>query len=170
MGPGMALDPYRRIARLWNWLPAFRAVAEYESVQAAGAALALSPSALSRAVRLVEDELGEPLFVRAPDGLQLTARGRALLSATRDAMRGIDEALGPPREALDLRIGAVDTLLAAVLARAASPVFATGRTLSLRLVAPLDVGAHLFRGDAGFFSYQYQFDVLLPALTCTSTA
>src|SRR5581483_2269624 len=102
-GPRMALDRYRRIARLWNWLPAFRAVAEYESVQAAGTALALSPSALSRAVRLIEDELGEPLFVRAPSGLTLTARGQALLTATRDAMRGVDDALGAPREALAMR-------------------------------------------------------------------
>jgi hypothetical protein len=42
----------RRVAQLWNWLPGFRAVAEHEHVHKAAHTLGISPSALSRTVKL----------------------------------------------------------------------------------------------------------------------
>jgi DNA-binding transcriptional LysR family regulator len=89
----MGMDRLRKVSNAWNWLPAFRVVAEYESLQKAAVALSVSPSALSRTVRLLEDAVGEPLFVRSTSGLTLTAFGEELLKGTRDAMRRIDDVI-----------------------------------------------------------------------------
>lgn len=87
----MAMDRLRRVSNIWNWLPAFRVVAEYESIHQAAAVLNVSASALSRTVRLLEDGIGETLFVRSATGLTLTAFGTELLTGTRDAMRRVDD-------------------------------------------------------------------------------
>ncbi len=95
------MDRLRHVANLWNWLPAFRVVAEYESIQKAAGVLNVSASALSRTVRLLEEAAGELLFVRSAPGLTLTRFGVELLEATRDAMRRIDDVVArddPKRE------------------------------------------------------------------------
>lgn len=88
--------PMRRVAGLWNWLPAFRAVAETENLRKAARYLALSPPALSRSLRLLEDSLGYPLFHRDGRKLRLTERGQALLVVMRRAMRSVDEVMSRP--------------------------------------------------------------------------
>ena len=77
----------------WNWLPTFLEVAERGSVARAAAALHLTPAAVSRTVRLLEDELGQPLFARAGRALVLNAAGVALRDAARDAILAIDRGL-----------------------------------------------------------------------------
>lgn len=114
----MSLDRHREVARIWDWLPAFRAAAEYESLQRAGQALALSPSALSRSIKLLEETLGQPLFTRSPTGLSLTEHGHRLLVATREAMRRVHDGLVAPTE-LTLRAGAVGPVLPRLLCDAA---------------------------------------------------
>ena len=69
----------RRVMAVWNWLPAVRVVAEYESIQRAARELAVSPSALSRTIKLAEDAVGAALFVRAASGITLTEAGATLL-------------------------------------------------------------------------------------------
>jgi DNA-binding transcriptional LysR family regulator len=83
----------RRVRTIWSWLPTFRAVAETEHLPSAAQELDVVPSSLSRTVKLLEDELGVPLFDRSAKSLVLNEAGRRLLVATRDAMRIIDEAL-----------------------------------------------------------------------------
>ncbi|MCA9624672.1 MAG: LysR family transcriptional regulator, partial [Myxococcales bacterium] len=73
--------------------PAFRAVAETEHLPSASKEVNLSASALSRAVRLLEDHLGQQLFVREGRQLVLSPAGRVLLAALRDAMRRVDDGL-----------------------------------------------------------------------------
>ena len=87
------MERLKRVTRVWNWLPAFRAVAELEHLGLAAAALSVSPSALSRTVKLLETELGQPLFHRWGRGIQLNDAGRVLLEHVRDATRWVDEAL-----------------------------------------------------------------------------
>lgn len=82
-----------RLARLWNWLPAFRAVAETERLPAAGEALGVSAPALSRSIKLLEQDLGHELFQRSGRNLRLNPRGRLLLRALRVAMRVLDDAV-----------------------------------------------------------------------------
>jgi DNA-binding transcriptional LysR family regulator len=83
----------RRVRTIWSWLPTFRAVAETEHLPTAAQELHVVPSSLSRTVKLLEDELGVPLFDRSAKSLVLNEAGRRLLAATRDAMRLVDEAL-----------------------------------------------------------------------------
>ena len=83
----------RRIHDMWNWLPAFRVVAETEHLPTASEQLHISPSALSRSVRLLEDEVGQALFHRVGRNLKLNDAGEVLLAAIRDSMRRIDEGL-----------------------------------------------------------------------------
>lgn len=87
------LERARLVAQLWDWLPAFRAVAETEHLPTAALAMRVAPSALSRAVGLLEDAVGHLLFERTGRRLVLNDRGALLLEAVRDAMRGVHSAL-----------------------------------------------------------------------------
>jgi DNA-binding transcriptional LysR family regulator len=87
------MERFQRIARIWNWLPAFRAVAETEHVRKAAELMCVSPSALSRTIGLLEHDVGGALFSRAGRSLRLTPLGQELLTAVRDSMRGLDDLL-----------------------------------------------------------------------------
>lgn len=75
----------------WNWLPAFRVVAETEHLPTAAQHLHLTPSALSRSVKLLEEAIGEPLFERRGRRLVLLSAGAHLLDAVRLSMRTVHE-------------------------------------------------------------------------------
>lgn len=98
-----------RLGQIWNWLPAFRAVAESQHLPTASREVNLSASALSRSVRQLEDQIERQLFQREGRSLALSPAGRALLAAVRDAMRRVDDALstlGAEAMAGPLRISA----------------------------------------------------------------
>jgi DNA-binding transcriptional LysR family regulator len=73
-------------------LPAVAAVARHRGFAAAAAELAMSPSAVSHAVRAVEDRLGEPLFARTTRSVSLTEAGARFLAAVGPALADIDKA------------------------------------------------------------------------------
>jgi DNA-binding transcriptional LysR family regulator len=85
---------------IWNWLPAFLEVAETGSVGRAARNLSVTPAAISRTLRLLQEEVGSPLFNRVGRQLVLNATGAALRDAVRSASRAVDtgltEALGDP--------------------------------------------------------------------------
>ncbi|MDO9409176.1 LysR family transcriptional regulator [Patulibacter sp.] len=91
----------------------FVAVATERSFTRAGERLLVAQPALSRQVRLLEDELGTPLLVRGgPDGLETTAAGALLLArapaliADLEALREDVERLGgDDRESRTVRLG-----------------------------------------------------------------
>ena len=108
------LDRLRRLSEFWNWLPAYRAVAETEHVRTAARRLRVSPSALSRSIGLLEDSLGEQLFDREGRGIRLNRAGHEFLSNLRVAMRLIDEGLRAVESASflgTLHVAAPDDLL-----------------------------------------------------------
>jgi DNA-binding transcriptional LysR family regulator len=86
------MEPSNNLQALWPYLPAFRAVAEAESLSAAAAQLHVVPSALSRSVRMLEAAVGQPLFTRTGGRLVLNPHGRAVLEAARQAMHGVERA------------------------------------------------------------------------------
>lgn len=92
------MDRTRQVSQLWNWLPAFRVVAETQHLPTASEALGVSASALSRTIGLLEDELGTPLFRRVGRRLELNTTGELLLVATRDAMRRIHGSMAMLRD------------------------------------------------------------------------
>lgn len=64
-------------------LRTFLAVSDSGSVTRAGDRLGRTQSAISMQVRRLEDQLGEPLFVRGPRGVELTVKGEQLLPYAR---------------------------------------------------------------------------------------
>ena len=141
----MPLDRHQQVSRVWDWLPAFRAAAEYESLQRAGLALSVSPSALSRSIKLLEHTLGLKLFTRSPSGLTLTEGGRRLLTVTREAMRLVHGGL-PNLTPHRLRAGAVGPALPRLLCEAALDVLVNW-DLTFNEVAQGDAGEQLRCGD-----------------------
>jgi DNA-binding transcriptional LysR family regulator len=94
----ITMDRTRELLGLWNWLPVFRAVAETEHIHEAAKRLHLSPSALSRTIRLLEDRVGQQLFERAGRRIQLNPAGQRFLQAVRDAMRRVDDGIAAARQ------------------------------------------------------------------------
>ena len=82
-----------RLSEFWNWIPAFRAVAECAHLPTAARALHVSPSALSRSIGLLERSLGQPLFKRVGRRIELNPAGLRFLAAVRDGMRLMDDGL-----------------------------------------------------------------------------
>lgn len=68
----------------------FIAVAEQSSFSAAAQQCYASQSALSQQIRLLEAELGVPLFVRNTHGVSLTEQGDELLPRAREAVKAFE--------------------------------------------------------------------------------
>ena len=87
------MERVRRLSQFWNWLPAFRVVAETEHLPTAAKELGIGAPGLSRMIKLVESSLGEPLFERRAGRLVLNEAGQLFLHHVRDAMRRVDDGL-----------------------------------------------------------------------------
>jgi len=88
----------------------FVEVAQRLNFRAAARAVALTPAAVSGRIRQLEEQLGQPLFLRTTRSVQLTDAGAVLLPAAKDALNRAERAmrvargeLGPP--AIDVTIG-----------------------------------------------------------------
>jgi DNA-binding transcriptional LysR family regulator len=113
---------------LLSHLPVITAVSEAQSFAGAAARLNMSPSAVSHAVRIVEDALGAPLFARTTRSIALTEAGATFLARVSPSLAAIDHAaqqmlavrgkvtgvlrLNIPRVALPIAITPVITALA----------------------------------------------------------
>jgi LysR family glycine cleavage system transcriptional activator len=75
-----------------NPLKAFEAAGRHLSVSKAAQELFVTPAAISRQVRVLEDFLGVQLFSRVPGGLQLTTHGARYLSELTPLFAGLREA------------------------------------------------------------------------------
>ncbi|MCS0495538.1 LysR family transcriptional regulator [Ancylobacter sp. MQZ15Z-1] len=73
-------------------LEVFSAVARTGSFSAAGRALQLTPSAISRTIDRIEARLGVRLLIRSTRALTLTAEGLGYLGAARRILADLDEA------------------------------------------------------------------------------
>jgi DNA-binding transcriptional LysR family regulator len=88
-------------------LPVLVSVAKLAGFAAAAASLNMSPSAVSHAVRAVEDRLGEPLFARTTRSVRLTEAGARFLASIGPALEDIDKAT----ESLATRRGEITGVL-----------------------------------------------------------
>jgi DNA-binding transcriptional LysR family regulator len=75
-----------------------RAVAEKGSFTAAARLLHVSQSAVSRQVLLLEDEIGEPLFLRLGRKVRLTTAGQAMLDLSRRVLADVHETTASLRD------------------------------------------------------------------------
>lgn len=69
-----------------NTLPAFVAVARTGSLTLAAEELCLTPSAVSRQIKTLEEGLGTPLFQRSHNAIALTESGQRFLARAREAL------------------------------------------------------------------------------------
>ncbi|MFS8047412.1 LysR family transcriptional regulator [Rhizobium sp. BR 314] len=76
---------------LLTHLPVIVAVARRGGFAAAANELGMSASAVSHAVRLVEERLGQPLFARTTRSVALTEAGRSLITTIAPALQDIHE-------------------------------------------------------------------------------
>jgi DNA-binding transcriptional LysR family regulator len=93
-------------------LRAFQAVAETGQLTRAAERLHISQPALSAQIRSLEDELGQRLFNRSPQGMEITPMGRELLPYANEVLHALDNlrrAASPHRDEVAgrLRIGTV---------------------------------------------------------------
>ena len=111
---------------LLGHLPIIVCVARHRSFAAAAAELGVSPSAVSHAVRTVEDRLAAPLFARTTRSVSLTEAGARFLAGLEPALADIHQAI----ERLTAERGEVTGLLRintlrVVLDMALIPILAT---------------------------------------------
>ncbi|RUX50365.1 LysR family transcriptional regulator, partial [Mesorhizobium sp. M7A.F.Ca.CA.002.09.1.1] len=76
---------------LLTHLPVIVAVARRGGFALAAAELGMSPSAVSHAVRIVEERIGQPLFARTTRSVSLTEAGKALVETAAPALQDIAE-------------------------------------------------------------------------------
>ena len=76
---------------LLTHLPIVAAVARRGGFAAAASELGMSASAVSHAVRLVEERLGQPLFARTTRSVALTEAGRSLIATITPALQDIHD-------------------------------------------------------------------------------
>jgi|SRR5579871_6181328 len=95
------------IRDLLTHLPVVVGVAKSGGFASAAASLNMSPSAVSHAVRVVEDRLGEPLFARTTRSVALTEAGARFLASVGPALDDIDKAV----EGMSARRGEVTGVL-----------------------------------------------------------
>lgn len=74
-------------------LPIVVCVARRRAFAAAAAELGMSPSAVSHAVRSVEDRLGTPLFARTTRSVSLTEAGARFIAGVAPALADIDQTI-----------------------------------------------------------------------------
>ena len=122
-------------------LRVFFTAADATNFREAAVRLSVSPQVVTRAVRELEEELGEPLFHRSTRGVQLTDFGRQLAQRARIAVGGVDELFHRiDRRALSQHAGTVRVTAPNVYGRrlipeALAPMLAAhpGLVLDLRL-------------------------------------
>jgi DNA-binding transcriptional LysR family regulator len=92
---------------LLGHLPIIACVARHRSFAAAAAELGMSPSAISHAVRSVEDRLAIPLFARTTRSVSLTEAGARFVAGVEPALTDIEKTV----EGLSAERGEVTGLL-----------------------------------------------------------
>lgn len=80
-----------------NALRAFAVAARHQHFAKAADELHVTAGAISRQIRLLEEELGQTLFERLPQGVRLTVQGRALATEIAPHLDGLTRAVARAR-------------------------------------------------------------------------
>lgn len=141
-------------------LRTFAVLAETGSLGKAADRLRVAQPALSRQIRLLEEDIGLPLFDRHSRGMQITDAGKALLARVCGPIRQLDQAF---KEVRELRTAVCGTV-AIGLIPSVSAILA-GR-LAPRIAAELPgVSCRIVEGFAGHLMEWLQGDELDAILT-----
>lgn len=134
------IEKYMSIASIqWDHWRSFIAVADEGSLSAAARVLALTQPTVSRHIDLLEDTVGESLFLRSPQGMGLTDLGRQLLpearamAASAAALERTASAPGDAPEGI-VRLSASEVVGAEVLPAVLTPLLVAHPALEVELV------------------------------------
>lgn len=148
-------------------LEVFLAVVEAGTISAAGRRLGTAQSAVSTALRALEEDLGAALFVRTSRRAVLTDAGRALLPEARGLVAGVSGARAAVREAGDgpagpLAVGIVTTMHPVDLPRLLQRFTAANPRVSVSMRVFADGSRGLLRAlvdgelDAAFLAWPFR--------------
>ena len=76
-----------------NALAAFEAAARHLSLTRAATELSVTPGAVSKQVKALEDQIGRPLFLRLHRALELTPEGHAVYQSLKDAFERVSSTI-----------------------------------------------------------------------------
>lgn len=147
------IHPITRLPSL-NALRVFEAAARHLSFRRAAEELALTPTAVSHQIRLLEDRLGLPLFTRQARRVALTEAGQRLYPVLRDSFDNIGQTLASlraPSPRLAVTVSATRGFAAQWLLPRL-PAFAAAHP---------DIDLHLHASDAPVDLLQGQADLAL---------
>ena len=117
---------------LLTHFPIVLMVARRGGFASAAAALNMSPSAVSHAVKTVEDRLGQPLFVRTTRSVALTEAGASFVASIGPALATVEESI----ERLRAAKGQVGGLLRLNAPRVALPLAITPTLVAMSRLYP----------------------------------
>jgi LysR family glycine cleavage system transcriptional activator len=87
-----------------NALRAFEAIARHLSFAKAAEELHVTPAALSHQIRALEEQLGQPLFVRLTRAIELTDAGRLIYPGLHAGFESVRNAMGQLQSARDSNV------------------------------------------------------------------
>jgi LysR family glycine cleavage system transcriptional activator len=142
-----------------NALRVFEAVARLGSFTRAGEELGMTQTAVSYQVKLLEENIGEPLFLRRPRQISLTDAGTRLAPKVTEAFAMLSDAMASVREAVEetLIIHSTPTFASQWLARNLGSFQLRHPNIAVRLMTsdtlidftrePADVAIRSGKGD-----------------------
>lgn len=114
------MDP-TRLGLIATRLQYFQAVVQQGSIRRASEVLAVAPSAISRSIRQMEEDMGAPLFERVRQRLKLTSAGETLAHHARASQRELGRACAFIEDLQGLRRGQVSVVAVESVTRALLP-------------------------------------------------
>ncbi|MBW7984953.1 LysR family transcriptional regulator [Enterobacillus tribolii] len=78
---------------IYNQIRIFQSIAREGSISAAARKLEITPPSVSKALKLLEEHIGHPLFVRTTRRIELTDAGQQLLDQTAAAVDSLEKSL-----------------------------------------------------------------------------
>lgn len=83
---------------IYNQIRIFQSIAREGSITAAARKLEITPPSVSKALKLLEQHIGHPLFVRTTRRIELTDAGEQLLQQTSRAVQSLESAVESIKE------------------------------------------------------------------------
>lgn len=124
----------------WDDLRVFLATARAESLTAARGTLRMDPATIARRIARLEASTGTPLFLKSPQGYQLTEAGLRLLSHAEDAEAALSRGMGALTGSAEqlsgtIRIGAPDGCATYLLPQVCAQIAESHPDLDLQILA-----------------------------------
>lgn len=163
--PVDAMDP-QKLGLVAGRLHYFQAVVQHGSIRQASELLRVAPSAISRSIRQLEEDLGAPLFERVRQRLKLTSAGETLAYHARASQKELSRACAFIQDLQGLRRGRIGIVAVESVTRGLLPAALAdfwqrhpNVTVDLRTAGSREAAEALADGDCDL---AIAFDVRLP--------